>query len=121
MNKEELKEELDQEWPENNEAGLDDEDGEGGNEDFAKLFEESSPKESKFGDRVFIGSIVALDNDVYLMNINRKFEGKLPKEEVPKTLNAVPGTKLPLAFSASRNSLSGANLSLRKAVRIIQI
>ncbi|MBI2069394.1 MAG: 30S ribosomal protein S1 [Elusimicrobia bacterium] len=93
-----------------------------GEEDFAKLFEATTETHVSAGSRdITVGRVVSKHEDYYLMDIGLKLEGRLKAGEVPQGLSLEPGALLPVVRSGAPQEGFGPLLSLKYAVRSLQV
>ncbi|MBI4669536.1 MAG: S1 RNA-binding domain-containing protein [Elusimicrobia bacterium] len=90
-------------------------------EDFAKLFEEQEQAYSTGRKNVIMGRVVSRQDDHFLMDIGLKGEGCLKAQDVPGGLAVEAGTVLPVVRLSGAGEGFGPLLSLKYAVRSLQL
>jgi small subunit ribosomal protein S1 len=89
-----------------------------GGEDFAAMLEESFGTTKRFDGRVVSGRIVAIENDMAVVDVGLKSEGRVPLKEFGAQAGELrPGDKVDVFVERVENALGDAVLSRERARR----
>jgi small subunit ribosomal protein S1 len=89
-----------------------------GGEDFAALLEESFGKTKRFDGRVVSGRVVAIENDMAVVDVGLKSEGRIPLKEFGAQAGELrPGDKVDVFVERVENAQGDAVLSRERARR----
>jgi small subunit ribosomal protein S1 len=89
-----------------------------GGEDFAALLEESFGKTKRFDGRVVSGRVVAIENDMAVVDVGLKSEGRVPLKEFGAQAGELrPGDKVDVFVERVENAQGDAVLSRERARR----
>jgi small subunit ribosomal protein S1 len=89
-----------------------------GREDFAALLEESFGQTKRFEGRVVSGRIVAIENDMAVVDVGLKSEGRIPLKEFGAQAGELrPGDKVDVFVERVENAQGDAVLSRERARR----
>ena len=89
-----------------------------GGEDFAAMLEESFGKTKRFDGRVVSGRVVAIENDLAVVDVGLKSEGRVPLKEFGVQAGELrPGDKVDVFVERVENAQGDAVLSRERARR----
>jgi small subunit ribosomal protein S1 len=91
-----------------------------GREDFAALLEESFGSTKRFDGRVVTGRVVAIENDMVVVDVGLKSEGRVPVKEfgaLAQNGELKPGDKVDVFVERVENAMGEAVLSRERARR----
>src|SRR5688572_10863702 len=89
-----------------------------GGDDFAAMLEESFGKSKRFDGRVVTGRVVALENDMAIIDVGLKSEGRIALKEFGAQAGELrPGDKVDVFVERVENAQGDAVLSRERARR----